>query len=339
MRTSETPAHPITSSPHVGAVVIGRNEGQRLLRCLDSLRGQVSLLVYVDSGSTDGSVEQARARGAEVVALDMRQPFTAARARNAGLARLRELAPRLALVQFVDGDCEIDPGWLAAGTALLAARPEAVAVFGRLHERHPEASIYNQLCDLEWNVPPGQVRSCGGNALMRVAALAAVNGFRDSLVAGEEPELCVRLRGAGGQIWCVAASMGKHDAAMTRFTQWWQRTRRSGFAFAQGAHLHGAPPERHFVAETRRAVAWGALLPLALAGLSALHPLAGLLWAVYPVQVARVARHLRQSRPAHPMPVRHAAFLILGRLPEALGVLTFVWRQLRRGPVRLIEYK
>ena len=326
--------------PAIGAVVIGRNEGARLLRCLDSLRSQhVACLIYVDSGSTDDSVAQAQARGAEVVALDMSQPFTAARARNAGLARLRQIAPQLPLVQFIDGDCELQPGWLAQARDFLAAHPKAVVVCGRRRERQPLASVYNQLCDLEWDTPIGQALACGGDALMRVPALVQAGGYDPHLIAGEEPELCVRLRAAGGQIWRIDAEMTLHDAAMTRLGQWWQRNRRSGHAFAQGAWMHGAPPERHFVAETRRAVLWGALLPLLLLLASGLHPLAGLLWGIYPVQVLRVAASLRRTRPGHPMPWRHAAFLIFGRLPEALGVLTFAWRRLRRGPVRLIEYK
>lgn len=47
----------------VDAIVIGRNEGQRLIDCLGSLLGQVRRVIYVDSGSSDGSVEAARARG------------------------------------------------------------------------------------------------------------------------------------------------------------------------------------------------------------------------------------------------------------------------------------
>lgn len=325
----------------LGAVVIGRNEGQRLVRCLQSLRDRVAWCVYVDSGSSDDSVAQAQALGADVVNLDMTQPFTAARARNEGLARLRQIAPTLASVQFVDGDCEIQPDWLPHACAFLAEHPEVAVVCGRRRERFPQASVYNQLCDLEWDTPVGQARACGGDALMRVSALVAVGGYRPDLIAGEEPELCVRLRAAGHQIWRLNVEMTLHDAAMHRLGQWWQRNRRSGHAFAEGAWLHGAPPERHFVAETRRALVWGALLPLLWLGLMIVGAggLAGLLLCLYPLQVMRVARLVRTLWPVHPMPWRHAFFLILGRFPEAQGVLTFHWRRWRRGPVRLIEYK
>ncbi len=325
----------------LGAVVIGRNEGQRLVRCLQSLRDRVAWCVYVDSGSSDDSVAQAQALGADVVNLDMSQPFTAARARNEGLARLRQIAPTLTYVQFVDGDCEIQPDWLDHACAFLAEHPEVAVVCGRRRERFPQASVYNQLCDLEWDTPVGPARACGGDALMRVSALVAVGGYRPDLIAGEEPELCVRLRAAGHHIWRLNVEMTLHDAAMQRLGQWWQRNRRSGHAFAEGAWLHGAPPERHFVAETRRALVWGALLPLLWLGLMIVGAgeLAGLLLCLYPLQVARVARRVRAMWPGHPMPWPHAFFLILGRFPEVQGVLTFHWRRWRRGPVRLIEYK
>ena len=314
-------------SASIDAVVIGRNEGARLLACLASLQGQVARIIYVDSGSRDGSVAAARAAGAEVVELDMSLPFTAARARNAGLARVGA-----DLVQFVDGDCEVQPGWIAAARAGLAAHPAAVVLCGRRRERHPGASLWNRLADREWDTPVGLARACGGDALMVTAALRAVGGYRENLIAGEEPELCLRLRRAGGEVWRLDAEMTLHDAAMTRFSQWWRRTQRAGHAFAEGAALHGASPDRHWVAETRRAVFWGLGVPLlALVAGTLLHPLGWLIVLAWPVQALRLA--LRWGDPAA------AVFSVLGKLPEALGVAGF-WLDRLRGRRRgLIEYK
>ncbi|MDZ4089101.1 MAG: glycosyltransferase [Tabrizicola sp.] len=325
-----TPVTDHDSTPRrVGAVIIGRNEGARLVACLASFPDWVRPLVYVDSGSTDGSVAAARAAGAEVVALDMSQPFTAARARNEGFARLRALdAPEF--VQFVDGDCRLQPGWLEAAEAFLSTRPSVAVVCGRRREIHPEASVWNRLCDAEWDTPLGQAKACGGDALMRVAAVAKVGGYDPGLIAGEEPELCVRLRQAGWEVWRIDREMTLHDAAMTRIGQWWKRTRRSGHAFAEGAAMHGAPPERHWVAETRRAVLWGAVLPLVtLLGL-VVTPWAGLLLLAYPLQILRLSRRLGWER---------AAFLVLGKVPEAQGVLEYHLNRLRRRRAGLIEYK
>lgn len=316
------------------AVVIGRNEGERLIACLASLRGQASRIVYVDSGSTDGSVTAARAAGAEVVALDLSRPFTAARARNAGLDALAAGAiPDL--VQFIDGDCEIRPDWIPAARAFLAANPRAGVACGRRRERHPELSVYNRLCDAEWDTPVGPARACGGDAMMRRTALDAVGGFAPDLIAGEEPELCVRLRAAGWEIWRLDEEMTLHDAAMSRFGQWWRRVRRAGHAFAEGAHRHGAAPERHFVAETRRALLWGAALPAATLAGALANPWALVLLIAWPAQIVRLARRGGGGRDAW----ERAIFLTIGKIPEALGALEFHWRRLRRRPSGLIEYK
>ena len=318
----------------VDAVVIGRNEGARLVACLASLAGRVRRVVYVDSGSTDGSVGAAQAAGAQVVALDMARPFTAARARNAGLAALAGDPPDL--VQFVDGDCSVDPGWIPAAAAFLAANPQVGVVCGRRRERFPEAAVFNRLADAEWDTPVGQAAACGGDALMRYPAVAAAGGYRDDLIAGEEPELCQRLRRAGWQVWRLDAEMTLHDAAMTRLSQWWKRSRRAGHAFAEGAALHGAGPDRHWVAETRRALVWGAVLPgVAVLGVLVVHPAALVLLLAWPAQVLRLARRWGGGRAAW----ERALFTVLGKLPEAQGALGFYLGRItgrRRG---LIEYK
>ena len=279
----------------------------------------------------------AEAAGAQIVALDMDRPFTAARARNAGLARIVAQDDPPEYVHFIDGDCVLQPGWLAQARAFLDAHPQVVAVCGRRRERYPHATVYNRLCDAEWNTPVGEARACGGDALMRVAALERVGGFRDDLIAGEEPELCLRLRRDGGRIWRLDAEMTLHDAAMTRFSQWWRRTRRAGHAFAEGAALHGAPPDRHWVTETRRAILWGAVLPVLIVILSVLAPaLAALLALAYPAQILRLAARRGISRRAS---WEIAFFNVLGKFAEAQGVLSFWLNRLRGRRGGLIEYK
>jgi len=315
----------------IGIVLIGRNEGPRLVRALAAIPPGITRRVYVDSGSTDGSLAAARAAGAEIVELDTARPFTAARARNAGLdALVAGGAPDY--IQFIDGDCELQPGWIDTARQFLRARPDVAVVCGRRRERFPEASIWNRLVDDEWNTPVGEARACGGDAMMRTAALMAAGGYNPTVIAGEEPELCVRLRAAGWTVWRLEAEMTLHDAAMTRFGQWWQRARRAGHAYAQGAAMHGRPPERHKVRETGRALVWGLALPLAaLSGAVLLSPWALALLLVYPLQIARLIRKGYA-------PYR-ALFLTLAKLPEAQGVLTYLGRRLTGAEARLIEYK
>jgi glycosyltransferase involved in cell wall biosynthesis len=321
-------------------VAIGRNEGERLTRCLASLSAAAAV-VYVDSGSTDGSAAHARALGAEVVPLDLSLPFTAARARNAGAKRLAEVAPDAAFIQFIDGDCELDRAWPPAALAFLDANADVAAVAGRRRERHPERSVYAWLCDREWDRPAGEATELGGDLMIRVKAFAAAGGFRADLIAGEEPELCVRLRAEGWRVWRLSAEMARHDAAMTRLPQWWRRTLRGGYAFAQGAHLHGAGPQRHWVWEARRAWIWGVWLPLAaLASTALLWPWIGpwglAAWALYPLQVLR--QTMRNSGPPADRATL-ALFQVLARFPEGLGQLKFLRDRLLGRTARLIEYK
>lgn len=317
----------------IAAIAIGRNEGERLKACLASLRGQVDPIVYVDSGSTDGSVAAAEAAGAHVVALDMSIPFTAARARNEGLAKLRELAPEGELVQFLDGDCTLDPGWIAAARAALQADPKLAVVCGRRREKFPEASLWNRMIDAEWDTPVGEARACGGDALMRRAALEDVGGYDPAMIAGEEPEMCFRMRRKGWKIARIEAEMTAHDAAMTAFSQWWKRAKRAGHAYAEGAALHGRETgERYNVAEVRRALLWGLAIPaFILLAASIVTPWALLLLGLYPAQVARLV--------AKGFDTTEAAFLTLAKFPETQGVLMY-WRSRLTGRTRrLIEYK
>ena len=327
----------------LGVVVIGRNEGARLIRCLRSVADGVQV-VYVDSGSTDGSVEAARGLNAAVVELDTARPFTAARARNAGFTRLLELRPDAELVQFLDGDCELHSEWLATAASEIQQRPEVAVVCGRRRERCPQHSIYNRLCDLEWDTPIGVARSCGGDALMRVASLRAVGGYNPDLIAGEEPELCVRLRAAQWTILRIDAEMTLHDAAMTRWQQWWRRAVRAGHAYAEVSALHGRAGPRRQV----RSNAFWATLPilgivtaLLAATVSSLGACAilGLVIAAYLVLSARVYRH-RRRRGATPERARlYALFTVLAKFPMALGQLRYHINRATGRRQMLIEYK
>lgn len=324
----------------LGAVAIGRNEGDRLKRCLSALvEFKVPNLVYVDSGSIDDSVAFAERLGVAVVNLDMSQPFTAARARNAGFEALLAAAPDTELVQFLDGDCELIDGWLEAAEAFLRANGDYAMVCGRLKERHPDASVYNFLCDQEWNTPVGDAKACGGNTMVRASAFQAVDGFNPLLIAGEEPELCVRLRQKGWRMRRLDQAMAYHDADMHHFSQWWQRSKRAGYAFAEGAAMHGAPPESHWVKERNRALAWGLGLPLAAVALAPVTLGASITTAaaIYPTNWLRMAWKLKKDGRARPL--SEATFLSLGKFAEARGALEYYRRRLRNEEATLIEYK
>jgi GT2 family glycosyltransferase len=314
----------------LGFVVIGRNEGERLRDCLRSMASRSEPIVYVDSGSTDGSVELATCLGAVAVELDDRAPFTAARGRNAGFAKLRQIAPETALVQFVDGDCELVEGWIETAHAFLDTHPGVAVVCGRRRERYPDQSVYNWLCDIEWDTPVGEALACGGDAMMRMDALVQVGGYRADVMAGEEPELCVRLRGEGWKIWRLDADMTLHDARIMRFGQWWRRMMRGGHAYAEVSNLHRSSPERFWRRQKLRSVFWAGILPVVVIGASFVHHLGLLAAMLYPVQIARVAVRSGAGRKSSWV---YSVFMMLAKFAEFMGILRFWWRRwIAKGP-------
>ena len=174
--------------------------------------------------------------------------------------------------------------------------------------------------------------------MKRAKAIHAVGGYRDDLIAGEEPELCVRLRSRGWRLWRLDLQMALHDAATTRFGQWWRRAVRSGYAFANSAYLHGTSPERHWVWEARRAWIWGVWLPLGCltAGLM-LGPWGWATWLIYPLQMLRQTR--RDTGPLQQQRATLALFQLLGQFPEAVGQMKFMLDRLLGRRSQLIEYK
>ncbi|MEM8875462.1 MAG: glycosyltransferase family 2 protein [Planctomycetota bacterium] len=336
----------------VAVIAIGRNEGERLRACLTSAVRDADTVVYVDSGSTDGSVALARELGCRVVELDLSKPFTAARARNEGAAAAGEVE----YLQFVDGDCEIVEGWIGKAVAFLEANPQASVVCGRRRERYPDATKWNKLCDMEWDTPIGKAEACGGDAMIRRSAFEQVGGYNPAVIAGEEPEMCVRLRAAGHEIHRIDEEMTLHDAAMTKFSQWWKRNVRAGHAFAEGYDRH--PPFRK--KQVRSNYAFGCFsfalyvcgLAIALigawiatgqvarwasvaVGLTFVAGVAGL-WVRL---LRRVKEHRLSNGDASKDASMYATYVLRSKLPQALGQLKYRLNKLRGKQATIIEYK
>ncbi|MFM7470365.1 MAG: glycosyltransferase family 2 protein [Nodosilinea sp.] len=330
---------------NVGVVVIGRNEGERLVRCLKSLLCQLPtdnlLAVYVDSGSTDHSVDHARALINHVLELDMSIPFTMARGRNAGFSYLLDINPDLEFVQFVDGDCELLPGWLEQGLTALQQSSDRAIVCGRRRERFPQASVYNRLADMEWNTPVGEAAACGGDFIARCRAIQQVNGFNPSLICGEEPEMCIRLRQLGWKIQRIDVDMTLHDAAITRFSQWWKRSIRGGWYVAEGRAMYGNSPIAYQVREEKSGWLWGLIVPLLAFGLALpTRGLSGLLLLGYGVLIWKIYRYRRQVyRDSRADARLYAYFCALSKVPQMIGQSRYyLSRWFNRQPA-LIEYK
>jgi glycosyltransferase involved in cell wall biosynthesis len=327
----------------LGVVTIGRNEGDRLVRCLQSLRTLLPSdvpLVYVDSGSTDGSVTMAKSLGVQVVELDLSLPFTMARGRNAGFRYLAQQYPNLEYIQFLDGDCELLAGWIEPALDTLESDAKLAVVCGRRRERYPEVSIYNQLADMEWNTPVGEAKFCGGDALIRVQALQEVDGYNESLICGEEPEMCIRMREKGWKIRRIDVEMTLHDAAMTQFSQWWKRSIRGGWAVAEGAAMHGLPPESYMIRENKSGWLWGLAIPILCVGLIDLTSgWSLLLLGGYLVLMWRIDRYRRQQGDLPSDARLYAFFCVLSKFPQAIGQSQYWFKRWRNQPATLIEYK
>ncbi len=325
----------------IGVVVIGRNEGERLIRSLDSVVGKSHKVVYVDSGSTDGSCEAARERGVEVVELDLSIPFTAARARNAGFERLLQTASEVKFVQFIDGDCEVIPGWIEAAAETLEKQPDVVAVCGYRKERYPERSVFNRICDVEWHMGvPGLTPNFGGDVMIRSDALAQVGGYDNSVIAAEDDELGVRLRQAGGKILRIDHESTWHDADMHSLSQWWRRAKRCGYGYAQVSSLHGAPPERKFVKALSRTLLWGLIIPVtALALLYPTYGLSGIIFGRYLLSAIQVTYKTQNRGFSRADSRAWGLSCAASAFPETQGAIKFYLDRLQNKQHQIIEYK
>jgi GT2 family glycosyltransferase len=325
----------------LGIVVIGRNEGERLRTALASAPPHYPL-IYVDSGSNDGSLALAEGIATKAIALDPTRPFSAARARNEGAAALVEIAPDVAYIQFLDGDCGLDPGWIPAALAEMERAPDHAIVIGQLRERHPEASAYNRLCAIEWASPPGEIvnfGALGGIMLIRRAAFDHVGGFNDQVIAGEDSELGVRIGLAGYRVVKIEAPMAVHDAEMTRLSQWWTRAVRAGHAIGQRHALGGHTPARDCVREFRSTLFWGLAVPAASILLAL--PTQGaslLLLGGFGLLGSRIYRHRRRLGSDRREAWLVTRFALLAKFANAVGLLRFLIANARK-QFKIIEYK
>jgi cellulose synthase/poly-beta-1,6-N-acetylglucosamine synthase-like glycosyltransferase len=326
----------------LSVVVIGRNEGSRLERCLLSVRkmedpGWKLEIVYVDSTSTDGSVELATRLGARVISVQPRRP-TAALGRNAGWR-----ATSADFVLFLDGDTVLDARFVV--DSLRDFKKDTAVVWGNRREIHPEASVYNRVLDLDWISPAGIVDFCGGDALMRREALEAVGGYDETLIAGEEPEMCRRMRAAGWTILHVDRPMTGHDLAMTKWSQYWRRSVRTGYAYAEVSQRFRGSGLPFWEDEARRnrnralVLSWlaAASLLISVFRMSIL-PLLVMPGFVL-VLAARTAAKVAWKSPDRSTRFIYGIHSHLQQIPIYIGQLQY-WHDRRKGRTRgLIEYK
>ena len=327
----------------VSVVVIGRNEGERLRRCLESI-AQMNHptfnfeILYVDSGSTDNSVTLAKDLGATVIALHPERP-SAALGRNAGWR-----AAHGETILFLDGDTILNPDFVSAALLRLAD-PEVAVVWGHRRELYPQKSIYIRVLDLDWIYAPGFTLYCGGDALFRHSVLAATGGFDETLIAGEEPELCRRIAALGFKILHIDHPMTGHDLAITHWRQYWKRSTRAGHAYAEVSQRLDASGQTFWADEVRRnrnrALTLIALCLLGLLGSILLRSL----WPALAVLLFFTAISLRSALKARWKSSDPLTLFLYGihshlqQIPIYCGQLQYRWNRRKGKRVRLLEYK
>ncbi len=313
---------------NIDVVIIGLNCAATLADCINSVlrcrytRGSICV-IYVDSGSTDASLEIARNfEGVTVLQLDAAYPTPGA-ARNLGWRN--GSSP---LVQFLDSDTVMNPDWLTVATDCLDN--DSGAIRGLRKERYPERSIFNWIADQEWNAPPGDCDTFGGDALVRREVLVSTGGYDEELVGGEDPELSERVRQLKWKVKQLGVLMTQHDLAMFRWAQYWRRAYRTGYGYAAVAWLHG--DKGFWMREVLRIVSRGGLAPLvALTGLlitGAGCPWGGavtlsslaLVFQPFLLRQGRFRRTLELSRVGAMAYAIHCSIVVV---PECFGVIRF----------------
>ncbi len=328
-----------TDTPRVSIVVIGRNEGERLAACLTSIAAMDSTgiaveTIYVDSASTDGSPQHAATLGATVIEVCPERP-SAAFGRNAGW---REASGEFVL--FLDGDTQLHPQFVQR--ALEEMRDPSVAVvWGHRRESLPQQSVYVRVLDLDWVYAPGPSEFCGGDALMRRDVLKAVGGFDASLIAGEEPELCRRIRAGGSTIQHIDAPMTLHDLAINRFGGYWKRAFRAGYAYAEISSRYQDSADPLWRADARRNLFHSSLVlgMLALLPLTALWPLVGMVVVISALAlIGRTFHRCAWKTTNQKTRLMYALHSHIQQIPILAGQLSYhhdLWFGKQRG---LIEY-
>jgi cellulose synthase/poly-beta-1,6-N-acetylglucosamine synthase-like glycosyltransferase len=278
------------------------------------------------------------ALGVKVIVVHPERP-AAAIGRNAGWQVAH--AP---VILFLDGDTILHPDFVKNALPYFED-PQVAIVWGHRRESQPETSVYQLVIDLDWIYPLGIAEFCGGDALIRRHILAEVNGYNPKLIAGEEPEMCQRIRARDYCILHVDLPMTLHDLAIHSWSQYWQRAIRTGYAMAEVSTLLRGTTTPLWQRESRRnwlhatalvsLFGLGFILTLFFKSLSPLF-FSIIIYLLLSIRSALKARWKSNNWLTLSLYGLHSQFQ---HIPIVLGQLSYHYHRWRGQQRRLIEYK
>src|SRR5574341_1769136 len=228
--------------PRISVVVCSYNGERTIDECLEGLRALEYPdfeVIVVDDGSTDGTAAIARRHGLAPITTD-----------HGGLSHARNVGIEAAtgeIVAFIDDDARPDPHWLTylavsflrtghVGVGGPNIAPTGDGVVAECVANPPGGPVHVLLSDQEAEHIPG----C--NMAFRKADLEAIGGFDTQFrKAGDDVDICWRLREAGGTLGFSPAAVVWHHRRNTVHASWKQQ---QGYTMAE-VLLERKWPERY----------------------------------------------------------------------------------------------
>ena len=186
----------------VSIIVIGRNEAQRIEKCLRSVFASLPSredceVIYVDSASEDDTVAIASRFPIRILQLRNSWKLSPSAGRYIGYQHARGK-----YLLFVDGDSLLFKRWLINACAFLDNNPTCGGVAGIMHQAYLSRkgnciAVAKNYFSQRPSEPVRQAVSLSGIAMYRRDAMEKAGTFNPFLTTGEECELALRIQDAG----------------------------------------------------------------------------------------------------------------------------------------------
>lgn len=200
----------------VSFIVIGKNEAKNLNKCFSSIKFAIkenslenTEIIYVDSNSSDNSIEIAKRYKVEKIIL-LTSIMNAAIARNIGASYALGK-----ILVFLDGDMEINRFFL--GKAINNGILVHPLIGGRVLDRLIDED--GQICsdEIHHNKEKSYFKPITGGAfIINTNLWRAIEGMDNRFSCGEDPELGLRLAQKGVLLKCLPFIFVIHNDNKTK---------------------------------------------------------------------------------------------------------------------------